>query len=212
MTNKTQDFTLDYVDRAPASPSEPLVVLIHGRAGHKEVMLAFRRCIPDSFGLLLPEAPYEDPHDGGKSWWIINAPDYKEQMNSSLTQLAALIENYRSIHNLLPRSVIVAGFSQGGAMASLLLQEESIGNLHGVALLASFAIEKRELPLTSAPEVFLAHGTEDHIVPIEKATRSQEFFEGLGCEVLLVTDPVGHKVGRQGMRDLTEWFQSYGQG
>jgi phospholipase/carboxylesterase len=204
-----QELPLRYTEKLAVRAEMPLVILVHGRAGNKDVMWAFRRCIPDAFSIVLPEAPYDDPYNGGKSWWIINSEEAKQQTELSLTKLERFIESYISLHQLTPRSVVIVGFSQGGAMASLLLQRQTIAHLHGVALLASFAIPVENASLQAAPEVFLAHGSEDTVVPVSKAEESQRYFESLGCEVLLVTDPVGHKVGRDGMKALTDWFQSF---
>jgi phospholipase/carboxylesterase len=54
--------------------------------------------------------------------------------------------------------------------------------------------------------VFIAHGTQDEVIAIERARKGAEYLRQLGLEVTFVEDSVGHKVGIQGTRELKRWM------
>lgn len=56
------------------------------------------------------------------------------------------------------------------------------------------------------PKVFVAHGTKDEVISIERARRGAKLLASLGLPVTHVEDEVGHKVGIQGTRALKAWL------
>ena len=79
--------------------------------------------------------------------------------------------------------------------------------LDGLGILAGFVTRPRTAPsVMGQPHVFMAHGTEDQVVSIEKARAGVSFLKGLGLPVTYVEDQVAHKVGIEGTRSLKKWF------
>lgn len=192
-------------------PDAPTVYFIHGRAGNISSMQPFARLIPESFNLFAVEAPKEDEL-GGYSWWRMEEKElfpalHLETTNTLLKSINTLEQSLK----LNPKLRLACGFSQGGMILSLALQIAP-ERFDGIALLSSQVLKLPKPPERSSeafPEVIIAHGTKDEIIPVEKATRSEAFLSELGCEVYTVLDEVGHKVGREGMKALREWFASY---
>lgn len=187
--------------------SAPLVFLIHGRAGTFDVMWAFRRCLPEHCNIIAPQAPEPDEL-GGYSWWDVNVGGASlEAATPSLQLLQRFINASPAHYSLEPQAQIALGFSQGAGILSLLLQSGA-HPLSGVALLAGFVIEAADASAPPRPRVFMAHGTNDDIIPVSRALRGKEFLEKRGFEVEFHEDAVGHKVGAPSMRHLTDWSAS----
>ena len=128
---------------------------------------------------------------------------------ASVEQVEALIarENGRGI----PASrVLLAGFSQGGAIAlSTALQRAE--PLAGIVALSTY------LPLAAQAEagateaaarqpVFMAHGTHDAVVPFAAGERSAERLRAMGFDVEWHAYPMQHQVCGEQIRDLGQWL------
>jgi len=185
-------------------PTAPLAVLIHGRAGNVEVMWAFRRCIPEQWSISAFEAPYPDPV-GGFSWWLIDAVDTR---TGGLSATSLVIDGVRGAlerYHLSPAQLVGLGFSQGAGTLSTVIQRESL--FDRVALLAAFVAELPAPRRVPPCPVFMAHGEQDEMVPVDRARRGREYLRKLGYTVDYHEDPVGHKVGTSGMRALRVWLE-----
>ena len=67
---------LSFINRPGASARSPLVVLVHGRAGSREVMWSFDRCIPKGAAVVAFQGFLADPI-GGFSWWDLEGSGSK---------------------------------------------------------------------------------------------------------------------------------------
>ena len=123
--------------------------------------------------------------------------------------LIQLVDDYSASAKIEARLFDVMGFSQGGAMSSLLafLYPQRIRR---VGILAGFVpggleelVSRR--PLEGKP-FFVAHGTKDEMVPIERARASMEILARAGAQVTYCEDEVGHKVSVTCLRSLKEFF------
>ncbi|MFM2095753.1 MAG: hypothetical protein RIS70_2877 [Planctomycetota bacterium] len=184
----------------------PLFVLVHGRAGNRHSMSMFRQVLPAGVNVLAPEAFLDDPADGGRSWWF-SGDRSPESHDAARERFEQFLDRAVGFYGLRPASVVGVGFSQGAALLSLIVQEQP-WRLHRAALLAGFVIERSVEKAGQRPDVFIAHGTVDPIVPIERARRGAEWLRQCDCDVTVVEDPVGHKIGREGMRQLKGWLQA----
>lgn len=190
----------------------PILYMVHGRAGTHDVMWAFRRTAPETFSLVAPQASVPDPI-GGFSWWqVVPQPDPIDVSLARSETLLSFCREFEKSNSLNPTVRLAIGFSQGAALLSLAMQKAP-AYFHGVGLLAGFVLEHPEKiaspdPLTEA-EVFMAHGSEDEVVPIERARSGYRLLSGSGVEVVFYKDPVGHKVGTTGMRAMKEWLHSF---
>ena len=102
------------------------------------------------------------------------------------------------------RSLVLAGFSQGAALA---LSATALGILQPDAVVALAGI----LPLGdltglhSVP-IFWAHGKRDLVVPVERARRDIERLRQAGASLTYCEADVGHKLGAECFRGLRQWF------
>ena len=80
--------------------------------------------------------------------------------------------------------------------------------LDGLGILAGFVSSVGEQKLIQGrPEVFVAHGTADEILPVERAREGVARLRSFGLPVTyLEEEGVGPKLGVQGMRSLKSWM------
>ena len=107
--------------------------------------------------------------------------------------------------------IVLAGFSQGGAVAlqTGLRHREKLGGIMALStylpLAESFAdeasAENRKTPL------FMAHGTDDGVIPFEMATRSRDILVQHGYDVEWHQYPMQHSVSLQEIADIARWLK-----
>src|SRR5881628_3181122 len=108
------------------------------------------------------------------------------------------------------RAIVLAGFSQGGAMAlhtGLRHPERLAGIIAlscylplGDTLAAEASPANRDVP------IFMAHGTDDPIIPLGRARRSRDKLTDLGYRVTWREYPMAHSVCDAEVDDLSAWL------
>lgn len=207
-----KDWTLRV--RESTDPAPRLLLLIHGLTGDENSMWVFAQDLPASYWIVAPRAPYPSGRDeGGYSWRPAQFDSLDDldldTLRSAAEGLLRLVDEYSVSAGLDASSFDVMGFSQGAAMASLLafLYPGRIGK---VGILAGFAPEGLEelasqRPLEGKP-FFVAHGTKDKMVSIERARTSIKLLERAGAQVAYCEDEVGHKLSLTCLRALKKFF------
>jgi len=197
------ELPLIYSYRPGSDVTSPLVLLVHGRAGNLGVMSLFAHSLPPHVHVVTVQAPLEDPI-GGYSWWRLNTEDAPKD---GMRILVSFLEAFLNTHSLTPSKKISFGFSQGGAVLSLIAQN-SPELFDGIALLASFVLRDTVVEGRKLPSILMAHGRHDDVVSIDKARSGAEYLRQYGYSVELHEDDTGHKVGSQGMKALKTWYRA----
>lgn len=127
---------------------------------------------------------------------LVRHEDEKGLRDSQLlVQALVARENARGIPT---ERIVLAGFSQGSAMTlqtGLRLEERLAGMvcLSGYLPLAAKTAAERHNANTQTP-IFMAHGTEDPVVPLARAQESCALLQELGYDVEWHTYPMPHAV------------------
>jgi len=127
----------------------------------------------------------------------------------SVAQVGALIE--REIARGIPASrILLAGFSQGGAIA-LAAGLRRAAPLAGLVALSSYlpAAHRAASFLVAgaiAQPVFMAHGTQDPVVPFRAGEQSAALLRGFGFAVDWHAYAMPHSVCADEIRDLGDWM------
>jgi len=189
-----------------------LMLLIHGHTGDENSMWVFARAMPDYYWMVAPRAPY--PAElGGYSWRTPQTGNYDqlslEVLESAAQALIHLVDEYSASAKIDANDFDVMGFSQGAALSSVLafLYPQRIRK---TALLAGFVPSGLEELVTQRPlegkQFFVAHGTKDETVTIDRARASIALLEQAGAHVMYCEDEVGHKVSVTCLRALQKFF------
>ncbi len=109
-----------------------------------------------------------------------------------------------------PNRIVLAGFSQGGAIAlhSGLRHPQPLA---GILALSTYlplhqTIEEEASAANRSIPIFMAHGSQDPVIPLSTSERSREFLTGLGYSVECHTYPMPHSVCAEEVRDIRDWL------
>jgi len=132
----------------------------------------------------------------------------RSHLDESKEQVEAWIAHERGL-GVEPDRIVLAGFSQGGAIALYagLQQEEALA---GIMALSSYHPTPELIagaPVKGVP-VFIGHGTEDDIVPVALAEKSAEALRENGFDPEWHTYPIFHGVSADEVRDIALWLRS----
>lgn len=96
---------------------------------------------------------------------------------------------------------------RGAAQGFLLTQPERITSVAG---LSGFLPEDSQVIAQRQPiigkRLFLAHGTQDRLVPVERARQAVDILETAGAQVVYCEDDVGHKLSASCFRGLEAFY------
>jgi phospholipase/carboxylesterase len=131
-----------------------------------------------------------------RAWYDIfqfgGGPEDQAGIRASQQLVEKLIESEKS------RKIVLAGFSQGGAIA-LQTGLRYPERLAGILALSTYvplasALESEASPANRDIPIFMAHGEFDDIIPIRRAEASRELLVRLGYEVEWHSYPMPHSV------------------
>jgi phospholipase/carboxylesterase len=106
--------------------------------------------------------------------------------------------------------LVLAGFSQGGAMA-LHTGLRHPDRLAGLVALSTFLPLPDLLAAEAAPAnrdlpIFMAHGTEDPLIPVSRGRRARDLLLALGYRVAWHQYPIPHSVCAEEIDALARWL------
>lgn len=149
-----------------------------------------------------------------RAWFDIMAIDSRAEedetgIRESAAAVGALVRAEQE-SGIAPGRIVLAGFSQGGAMA-LFTALRWPERLAGAAALSCWlplagTLRAEAHRANSAIPVFMAHGTMDPTVPLDLAEGSRDLLMANGYAVTWLTYPMSHGVSTEEVADLREWL------
>lgn len=167
---------------------------------------------------VFPHAPVRPVTINGgyrmRAWYDILGTDLQRRedeagLRESQRAIAALIDRERE-RGIAAKRIVLAGFSQGCAMTLMtgLRYPERLAGLAGMSgylpLAAGTAAERSEA--NRDVPIFLAHGTADPVVALERGNASREALLALGHTVEWHDYPMEHSVCPEEIADLNRWL------
>jgi phospholipase/carboxylesterase len=150
-----------------------------------------------------------------RAWYDIVSSDLGRQedeagVRASQTALEALIERELN-RGVAARRIVLAGFSQGGAIAlqTGLRHPQRLAGVMGLSTyvpIASSVAGEAHAANRDVP-IFMAHGELDPIVPIGRARESRALLEDLGYQVEWHEYRMPHAVCAEEIADLRAWLE-----
>jgi phospholipase/carboxylesterase len=201
---------LDHIELATGAEPEATVIWMHGLGADGWDFVPIVRELPLPEGLPLrfvfPHAP-ERPvtiNNGYvmRAWYDIAMNDI-----ARLPDETGIRESQLAVERLIARErdrgidtsrIVLAGFSQGGAIA-LQAGIRHANRLAGIVALSAYltledSLDAEASAANKATPVFMAHGTEDQVVPLRLAEISRDALARRGYDVEWKTWPMPHAV------------------
>lgn len=149
-----------------------------------------------------------------RGWYDIVGMDFRSRadmdgVRASVVELDALID--REIERGVPAEhIFLAGFSQGGAVI-LTAALQRTAPLAGLIALSTYLPEaetaRRADNAVQVP-VFMAHGTQDPVIPLQIAEHSAAAVRAMGLELQWQSYAMAHQVCAEELTALGDWLQA----
>lgn len=212
------DTLLETIERTTGPNPTHSVIWLHGLGadGHD-----FEPIVPDLAHPDLPDIRFVFPHapirpvtlNQGmpmRAWYDLYGLD-----RDTREDIDGIRATRRAVTDLITREaergvpherIVLAGFSQGCAMAlytGLRLEHRLAGliGLSGYLPLRNTTAAERH-PANAATPVYMAHGTQDMVVPLSYSEASRDVMMGLGQPVQWHTYPMPHGLHPQELDDI----------
>ncbi|PPU77833.1 carboxylesterase [Xanthomonas cucurbitae] len=151
-----------------------------------------------------------------RGWYDIVGMDFAQRADKagiaeSVAQVEALIAHEQS-RGTAPGRILLAGFSQGGAVTLAVGLQRSVP-LAGLIALSTYlpdpaAAASQLQPAATGQPLFMAHGSADPVVPFAAGQASMQALRTLGFALDWHTYPMGHQVCLEEIDALRDWMQA----
>lgn len=213
--------SLETVEIEPATPADSAVVLMHGLGADGHDFEPVARDIDlgpaPAVRWVFPHAPFRPVTINQglrmRAWYDVASLDGKAE------DAAGIVESAGAIQGLIERErergiaadrIVVAGFSQGGALA-LHTALRAPSRLAGVVALSSYLplasrLDAELHPANAAVPIFMAHGAHDPVLPFALGERTRDLLRSRGYAVDWHAYPISHSVCAEEIVALRDWL------
>ena len=130
-------------------------------------------------------------------------------VRESQQRIEALIAR-ETARGVAAKRLVLAGFSQGGAMAlhTGLRHPERLAGIMALSCFLPLAdrLAAEESATNRDAPIFMAHGTHDPLIPLARARQSRDVLSGLGHPVEWHQYPMPHSVTDAEVLDIAAWL------
>ncbi len=215
---------LEYLIHEPSSSANACCILLHGLGANGHDMEAITRhlSMPDDIKMrfIMPHAPIRavtiNHGMPTNSWFDIKSIDYNDlsinfdEFNDSIHSILSLIS--QQIKNgISSNRIFLIGFSQGGVIAlhASILSEKKLAGVGGLSTYIPLFPQAQQFAseVNKTIPIFLAHGHQDAIIPIDLAMVAKDMLQDAGYDVTWNEyRGAAHEVTDSELMDLQEWM------
>ena len=214
---------LTTVDIEPAVEARAAIIWMHGLGADArdfEPIVPYLD-VPPELGLrfVFPNAPERAVTINGgmrmRAWYDILSLDISRREDGT-----GVRESERAIHSLIMReqqrgitvsNILLAGFSQGGAMAlhTGLRYPQTLGGVLALSCYIPLAdtLEDERHAANQDISIFMAHGQHDPVVPYQLGKASKAQLQSFGYNVEWHEYPMQHEVNMDEIKDIGTWLK-----
>jgi phospholipase/carboxylesterase len=150
-----------------------------------------------------------------RAWYDVLSTDFDRRadergVRASQQLIEALLEREQR-RGIAAGRIVLAGFSQGGAIA-LQTGLRHAERLAGIMALSCYVPLAASLPAERSAAnrdvpIFMAHGTHDPVIPVRLARESRDLLRQLGYEVAWHEYPMEHSVAPEEVEAIGAWLR-----
>ena len=211
---KTLRYSVIHPDDYDPNIDYPMVVLLHGFGADMHDLAGLCPAI-DRRGYLyaLPNAPTVfqlGPGQTGFGWMPPFGQGTEDDAETAVGLLGGFFDEVRDQEGVSEGKVLLMGFSQGGGMTYRcgLPSPETFAGLGALSsVMPDPSVLRQRLPTQRTQPIFIAHGTHDPLIPIERAREAKSFLEAEGYSPLYQEFPMRHEISQEVLQELTPWIK-----
>ncbi len=215
-------FEQDAIIIEPKDTHKASVIWLHGLGadGHDFEPIVPELGLPNELGIrfVFPNAPIRPVTINGgmsmRAWYDVKSPNLRELEDSkSITESSSMVNHYIDAETgagITANKIILAGFSQGGAIA-LHTGLRYLQPLAGILAISSYlplpeqledeASSNKDLP------VMMAHGVFDPVIPVEQGRSSCQTLKDHGYTVEWNEYTMQHAVCTEEINTIGVWIK-----
>jgi phospholipase/carboxylesterase len=211
---------LDTVEVDTVAGAERSIIWLHGLGadGHDFEPLVPELALPFAVRFVFPHAPVRrvtiNAGMAMRAWYDLvslerAAREDEAGIRASAAEVSELVERERN-RGVAPQRIVLAGFSQGGAIA-LHVGLRVPDALAGIVALSTYlplvhSVAAERSAASALTPIWMAHGDADPVIALANAAASRDVLEQLGFKPTWHTYPMGHGVCAEQVGDLRAWL------
>jgi phospholipase/carboxylesterase len=215
---------IEYLEWESGPEPSWTIIWLHGLGadGHDFEPVAPQLGFSDtpSVRFIFPHAPIRPItiNDGMemRGWYDIKGMAFdREEDRAGIEESASIVSQlikYENQRGIETNKIVVAGFSQGGAIA-LFCGLRFPQPLAAIVALSSYlpdaaSLERERSSTNQAVPIFMAHGTQDPVVPLMLAERSRQQLDQMQYDIEWHTYDMPHSVNTQELQDIARFLHN----
>jgi phospholipase/carboxylesterase len=212
----TQTLSGPRIEPASGGPAKSLVILSHGYGANGDDLIGlapyWQQLLPDT-AFVSPNAPQPcDMNPGGYQWFPITmrAPGEgwrppTDEAWQGVKNAAPFLDNFitdqLAHYHLDETKLALVGFSQGTMMSLHVGLRRPIAPAAILGFSGAFVGAEHGAEITAHPPIFLIHGDQDPMIPVQAMFKATEDLSALGVAVQWhVSKGVPHSIGPDGLQ------------
>jgi phospholipase/carboxylesterase len=197
-----------YVFRPAEDPDAPTLLLLHGTGATEHDLLPLAEHLGARGAVISPRGRVSE--HGMNRWFrrLAEGVFDTDDVIRRAGDLAEFVGAAVAAHDLDPRSVVAAGFSNGANIAAALLLLHP-GVLRGALLFSSMLpVEPETTPDLSSAAVFMSAGRVDPMAPADQAEALAALLTDAGANVDLRWHDRGHSIDAAQLEAARAWLDT----
>jgi phospholipase/carboxylesterase len=213
---------LDCLEINPGGEPRASVLWLHGLGadGHDFEPIVHELRLPESLPLrfVFPHAPERSVTINAgmvmRAWYDVYPPSFSKEIDmEGIIESSVLLRTLiaRELHlGFPPERILLAGFSQGGAIAlhTGLTYEKRLAGIMGLStyLPSLEEVMKARTAANKDIPILMAHGRMDPMISMTKALQTRQALKRLGYSIRWQEYPMQHEVCREEINDIRTWL------
>jgi len=210
------ELSLFHLVRKPtvASPTIPLLLLLHGVGSNEEDLFALAPELDGRFLVISARAPNQIG-PGAHAWFHVeftaDGPQHNPEMAAaSRALLVRFLDEVAEEYGVDPGRSYLMGFSQGAIM-SLYVALTNPRRVAGVVGMSGRVLPEAEAEMAPAEDfnglpVVYVHGTQDAVLPIQFGRAAREVLSKLPVDLTYREFDMPHTVSRESFEVVRAWL------
>jgi len=200
---------------APISSNEPgphpALVFLHGRGTDENDLLGLTPYLDPHLLVASVRAPYRFPY-GGYTWFDLDDQGTVniDQLLSSRDSFLLWLDDFQKKYPVDSNRLFLFGFSMG-AMMSLVISLSNPKQFKGIIVHSGMLPQNEQLSYQwndlRGLSFFIAHGSEDPIVPVELGREAHRKLTQANANALYHEYPIQHTISDESLSDISTWLQ-----
>ncbi len=191
----------------------PALILLHGRGTNEDDLLGLVDYLDPRLFIISARAPFRfESGSGAYTWYKVKdiGTPHPQQFEESYNRLVGFVDDVKRGYAVDSRRVFLLGFSMGSIM-SFALSLTRPEMFRGVIAHSGYIPENTTLSFAwdrlQQLSLFVAHGVDDPIIPIDLARRSHDLLLKTAADLMYKKYPIPHTISEESLSDLSVWLQ-----